>query len=250
MYFRWDKDYCGNCHIVSHAQDGIVSVAYRPLIMPGIDTFIRYNEAVSIVEKVRLRTIKTFDSIVSSRDPFGLDIRAEGTFIQVKPKFTFSKNKATDVAYYYFGWRKDGVGYLDINMINEGRSFIESPKLFIPCAWGNGRIEEDRLRPFIPEHRSVCFETYLMVGPFNAWIEVENAEKYINTKFFHMLVSPIKISQHATKSVYRFVPLQDFTENSDIDWSLSVAEIDRQLYAKYTLTEDEIAFIESMIKPM
>ena len=250
MYFRWDKDYCGNCHVVSHAQDGTVSIANRPLIMKGMDSFIRHNEAVSIVEKVRLKTSRTFDSIVSSRDPFGLDVRAAGTYIQVKPKFTLSKNKATDVAYYYFGWRKYGVGYLDIDKINEGHSFIESPKLFIPCAWGNGRIGEDRLKPFIPEHRSVCFETYLMVGPFETWNEVENAETYINTKFFHLLVAPLKISQHATQSVYRLVPLQDFTSKSDIDWSQSVTDIDRQLYAKYGLTEDEISFIESMIKPM
>lgn len=146
--------------------------------------------------------------------------------------------------------RKYGVGYLDIDKINEGHSFIESPKLFIPCAWGNGRIGEDRLKPFIPEHRSVCFETYLMVGPFETWNEVENAETYINTKFFHLLVAPLKISQHATQSVYRLVPLQDFTSKSDIDWSQSVTDIDRQLYAKYGLTEDEISFIESMIKPM
>ena len=250
MYFRWDKDYCGNCHVVSHAQDGTVSIANRPLIMKGLDSFIRHNEAVSIVEKVRLKTSTTFDSIVSARDPFGLDVRVTGTYIQVKPPFTLSKNKATDVAYYYFGWRKDGVGYLDIEKVNEGHSFIESPKLFIPCAWGNGRIGEDRLKPFIPEYRSVCFETYLMVGPFKTWAEVENAEKYINTKFFHLLVSPLKISQHATQSVYRLVPLQDFTSSSDIDWNKSVSEIDQQLYAKYHLTNEEIAFIESMIKPM
>lgn len=68
----------------------------------------------------------TFDSIVSSRDPFGLDIRATGTYIQVKPKFSLSRNKVTDVAYYYFGWRKDGVGYLDIDKVNEGFHLLKS----------------------------------------------------------------------------------------------------------------------------
>lgn len=197
-----------------------------------------------------LKTAGTFDSIVSPRDPFGLDVRVAGTYIQVKPKFSLSRNKVTDVAYYYYGWRKNGVGYLDIEKVNEGLSFIESPKLFIPCAWGNGRIGEDRLKPFIPEHRSVCFETYLMVGPFDTWAEAENVEKYINTKFFHLLVAPLKISQHATQSVYRLIPLQDFTLSSDIDWNKSVAEIDQQLYAKYHLSKEEISFIESMIKLM
>ena len=70
------------------------------------------------------------------------------------------------------------------------------------------------------------------------------------TKFFRYLVSIKKKTQHAFAQVYQFVPLQDFTSTSDIDWSQSIADIDRQLYAKYGLTEDEIAFIEKMIKPM
>ena len=75
-------------------------------------------------------------------------------------------------------------------------------------------------------------------------------QKYIHTKFLRFLLLQSLASMNISRNNFRFVPLQDFTENSDIDWSRSVAEIDRQLYAKYTLTEDEIAFIESMIKPM
>ena len=89
-----------------------------------------------------------------------------------------------------------------------------------------------------------------MVGHFHRWNEAGNAKKYMGTKFFHIMISPLKISQHATQNVYRFVPLQDFTSNSDIDWSRSVADIDRQLYDKYGLTDEERAFIERMIKPM
>lgn len=64
------------------------------------------------------------------------------------------------------------------------------------------------------------------------------------------MVSASKVSQHAMSKVYRFVPMQDFTEHSDIDWSKSVGEIDRQLFSKYGLNDEEIVFIESMIKPM
>lgn len=250
MYFRWDREYSGDCIITSHRNNKIISSKKRPLILSGMNTFIRQNEVVSIIQKVIAINSKSFDSIVSSRDPFGLDVRAEGTFKQVKPKFELEKTSQNDVAYYYFGWRKNGVGYIPKSIINEGHQWIDKPKVFVPCAWGNGRMEEDRINPFIPEKCSVCFETYLMVGPFDNWDIPTNVVKYMNTKFFHVLVSPLKISQHATQSVYKLVPLQDFTEGSDIDWSRSVPEIDAQLYAKYGLSDEEIAFIESMIKPM
>lgn len=74
--------------------------------------------------------------------------------------------------------------------------------------------------------------------------------KYIKTKFLRYIVGSLKVSQNVYQSVYQFVPLQDFTEKSDIDWSKSVAEIDQQLYKKYNLSDEEITFIESMIKPM
>lgn len=248
MYFRWDKGYDGDCTIITHNQNKISSTSKRPLVIEGMETFIRQNELVSIVQKVKSDISISFDSIVSSRDPFGLDVRAEGTYRQIKPSYSLEKVNDSDVAYYYFGWRKNGVGYINVNMINEGHEYIDQPKIFVPCAWGNGRVEEDRINPFIPEPRSVCFETYLMVGPFENWAILENVIKYMNSKFFHILVSPLKVSQHATQNVYRLVPMQDFSSNSDIDWSKSVAEIDQQLYAKYGLNEEEIAFIESMIK--
>ena len=79
---------------------------------------------------------------------------------------------------------------------------------------------------------------------------MNNCNKYINTKFFSLLLSIRKQDQGASRNVYQFIPLQDFTSSSDIDWSRPIADIDRQLYAKYGQTDEEIAFIESMIKPM
>lgn len=79
---------------------------------------------------------------------------------------------------------------------------------------------------------------------------MNNCNNYLKTKFARMMISIRKQDQGASKEVYSFVPLQDFTPSSDIDWSKSVPEIDAQLYKKYNLTEEEIAFIEKMIKPM
>ena len=107
----------------------------------------------------------------------------------------------------------------------------------IANSWGVGNIFKDRANPFIPDKASVCTETYLVVGPFESEEECHNALTYINTKFFHILVSPHKISQHATQRVYQEVPMQDFSK----------AWTDSELYTKYGLAEDEVRFIEESI---
>ena len=77
-----------------------------------------------------------------------------------------------------------------------------------------------------------------------------NCQTWVKTKFFHFLIGLKKNTQNTSKSTYSLIPLQDFTSNSDIDWSKSIPEIDKQLYKKYGLTKEEIDFIESTIKPM
>jgi hypothetical protein len=96
----------------------------------------------------------------------------------------------------------------------------------------------------------VCTDSYLIIGENEQLEIVENTYKYISTRFFRFLVMLAVSSINLSQDKFQFVPLQDFTANSDIDWSQSVADIDRQLYQKYHLNDKEIAFIESMIKPM
>lgn len=114
----------------------------------------------------------------------------------------------------------------------------------------------DSIAPQNAENRTVANSLLLFLKCFIKclflkWLcqTVENL-KYIQSKFLRFLVSIKKNTQHSFAQVYQLVPFQDFTDKSDIDWSQSVADIDRQLYRKYNLTDDEIAFIESMIKPM
>lgn len=93
-------------------------------------------------------------------------------------------------------------------------------------------------------------ETFISVGGFNTNEEAISAVKYIKTKFARVLLGVLKVTQHLTPQKWKYVPLQDFTPDSDIDWSKSVSEIDRQLYAKYGLDENEIEFIETHVKEM
>ncbi len=121
--------------------------------------------------------------------------------------------------------------------------------MYIPKAGGSGSDTKVLSDPILALKPSVCSQTYVYAS-FNSADEAIAFEKYIRTKFLRILVSAAKVTQDALSKVYRFVPIQDFTSKSDIDWRKSVAEIDAQLYSKYSLSDEEIAFIESMIKPM
>ncbi len=100
------------------------------------------------------------------------------------------------------------------------------------------------------EPGTICTESYLLLDVFDTQTEAENMKKYMRTQFVRFLISSILFTQNIVRDKFRFVPIQNFTENSDINWNKSIKEIDEQLYAKYHLSEEEIAFIESMIKPM
>ena len=96
----------------------------------------------------------------------------------------------------------------------------------------------------------ICTESYLLLSAFENETEANNLKSYVQSRFFRFLLSTILLTQNIAKDKFQFIPLQDFTSASDIDWSQSVADIDRQLYAKYGLSEEEVAFIEGMIKGM
>lgn len=138
--------------------------------------------------------------------------------------------------------------------IEEG-SNLDFYKVIVPKSNGSGAIGEVSSTPLIGEpligEPLIGYtQSFISFGKFKTKKEAKAAHKYICSKFARTLLGVLKVTQDNSKEVWRYVPLQDFTSNSDIDWSKSVAEIDKQLYKKYGLTKDEIAFIESMIKPM
>ena len=127
---------------------------------------------------------------------------------------------------------------------------LEKYKVFVPKSNGSGAIGEVLSTPLIGEPLIGGTQTFISIGAFDSRSEAEACLKYIKTKFARTMLGILKVTQHNPKNTWRFVPLQDFTSGSDIDWSQSVAEIDRQLYKKYALTPDEIAFIEEKVRPM
>lgn len=127
---------------------------------------------------------------------------------------------------------------------------LDKFKIFIPKANGIGNFGEIIASPIIGRPGVGATETFLSIGIFDTEYEVEVTLKYIKTKFARTMLGVLKTTQDVTPDKWKYVPLQDFTSSSDIDWSQSIANIDKQLYKKYNLSDEEINFIENNVKEM
>jgi len=241
-YFLWDRDHPGDCKVTTHAPGGATSTATRPLLEEGLDVFIRFNEGLSILRKVMavetgqdrrlmLGPAQRFDTLVSSLRPFGLR-----TFFRGR-----DNRRPGDVRVYQNG----GTGYIARTEITTGTDLIDSWKVYIGRAapgTGNKDTYPHRIlsTPFLGEPGSISSETYLCIGPFGTKAQAESALSYLTCRLTRFLILLHKPSQDTTRKVYTFVPVQEWTKT----WT------DAELYAKYALTDEEIAFIEGIVRPM
>jgi hypothetical protein len=242
-YFLWDRDNPGLCRVATHFKDRPASTATRPLLEPGIDVFIRFNEGLSILKKVvaaetaqsgsvLLPEDKRFNRLVSSRKPFGLDTSFKGSPV---------KTVDDDLLVYQNG----GTGYARRSAIVSGTALINKWKLFVGYAapgTGNKDTYPHRIisTPFIGPPGSISSETYLCIGPFDSKKRAESVSSYLSCRLTRLLILLHKSSQHVTRKVYTFVPIQDWSRR----WT------DKDLYEKYGISSDEIVFIESIIRPL
>ncbi len=227
-YFLWERDNAGLCNVSTYKQNEKVSLMTRPLLETNCDTFIRYNEAISILKKIRIFNESSIRSKISSRKPFGFPTTYKG-----KPK-PF-ENCLTI-------YQNGGIGYIESSEVSNNSELIKFHKVLIPpLGSGSDTFPHSILgKPFVVAPNCVCTETYIVAGVFNNEIQAQNLASYLVTKFLRFLVLLNKPTQHATSKVYSFVPIQNFDE----PWT------DEKLYKKYGISEEEIAFIESMIRPM
>ena len=220
----------------------------RSLQIDNWDIFIRENQAFSILDKVvkKVPNFVPLSSYVSSRKPFGI----ESNIIRTSAYHATKNDLNNPVLCYGKGER---IGYVEYTIISTHSHWINKWKIFTPRANNVGtELNDDNLNSFIGAPNTICTEAYIVIGADMNLTrkKCEYISKYLKTKFVRYLHSLAKASHDATSRTYRFIPMQDFTRKSNIDWSKSIHEIDTQLYAKYGLTEEEIDFIESKIKPM
>ena len=250
---------------------GGVAVTFRDKqqVFKEIGVFSSYPELGTIANKVKSNdNFAPLSNIIYSQNKFQLEelykdfpeykniIGSNGTekrlttsiFEQLKV-FKDEKNSNEDTRILGLINNNRVFKFLSIKYI-EDHINLEKHKVLLPFSNGSGELGETLSSPVVSEPNTGFTQSFISFGAFESSFEAESCKKFLQTKFGRALLGVLKVTQHNSKEVWQFVPLQDFTSNSDIDWSKSVSEIDHQLYKKYKLNEEEIAFVESMIKPM
>ena len=238
----------------------------------SIDTFIPFEELRGIYHKVRVITSDNISHLVYSPDSYRFtDLMFEENQILVGrtdsahakavassifdryPEVFYEEIPDDNEEYIQIYGRRNGeriLRYIKKNYLNPHPN-LEKWKIFVPGANGTGAIGETLSTPIIGPPLVGHNQTFVSLGRFESEFEAIALLKYIKTKFGRVMLSIMKTTQNnQSKNTWSKVPLQDFTPQSDIDWTKSIPEIDRQLYVKYGLDEKEIAFIEEKVKPM
>jgi type II restriction enzyme len=254
---------------------GGVAILYRDAQKDfgGIGIFTSYSELQSILSKVINKAdFKSLDSIITGRGIYRLSELALREFPEIEN--LQSKGHKNDVGsgafkilnnIIFFDERPDDnheyVQFLGLENMQRvykfiRRIFINEPlgfkkyKVILPKANGSGAIGEVLSTPLIGQPLIGFTETFISIGAFDNELEAENCLKYVKSKFARTMLGILKITQDNPKDKWQKVPLQNFTENSDIRWSKSISEIDQQLYTKYGLNNEEISFIEMKVQSM
>lgn len=229
-YFLWDETHGGaaaDTCLVRNLNGDAVDEAERRL--DGYDVFIRFNKAVSILEKVLALKEQNLDTQVSSRKPFGFATNFEDYM-----------KKPFEGAVQFFA--RGEVGWIASEKIVINTDWVPKWKVLTSMAYGAGDGFPHQItgKPIVAPPNSACTETYLVLGVFDSEAEAQNFAAYQQTRFFRFLVSLRKNTQHLTRDRFSFVPQLDMAESWD----------DAKLYARYGITPGEIAYIESMIKEL
>lgn len=247
-YFLFEPNYSGTITF-KEVQQKAETCVERPLFEDGLEVILPMNKMISILQKVRAKDFVSMEEIVTGRNPFG--IPANDADLNKELVETQDESHEISILCAY-----EKTQFVSRELITRNSSLCDHWKVFTSkMNGGAGTLLDGKQvailgRTFVMGPGSICSNTLLAVGDFDNQTEAENLNRYMNTKFFRFMLGIKKIAQVLTSNIYSFVPQQNFKNNSDITWTNSLANIDKQLYAKYALTEEEIAFIESMIKSM
>lgn len=229
-YFLWERDYKGKCKVTNTtSKTGLVASRY----LGDYDIFVRNNIAVNIIGKLHLTNDSTFNKQVKSYSYFSIRSYERGV-----------ANKASQD--YVVLLSSNGKGFYQRQKVSDRDNIIDKYKAIITYAMsgGNKPTGDGNYQVIsslqILKPNEVCTETYLILGVYDREEYAENLMSYVSTKFFRFLLLQALTSIHITKDSFCFVPMQDFSK----PWT------DEELYQKYNLSQEEIDFIESMIKPM
>lgn len=229
-YFLWRKNYNGKCTF-TNIMAGHSSTKKRNL--DQYDVIVRYNEAVNIIDTAVTDGTKTVADIMLSRNPFGPSSNVRGELLPSEGLIRLMTSQ--------------GIYYVNPDIVKDNKEYVDAWKVTISkvtCEHAGEPDKNGQLKVLSSlktlEPGTICTDSYLIIGKFETEKEADNLRSYLATKFARFMLLTAVSSINLSKDKFRFVPLQDFSR----PWT------DADLYAKYNLTEDEIAYIEQLIKPM
>lgn len=230
-YFLWSREYSGDCEVTTVRGDNRVTSSRK---LNQYDIFIRSNESLSIIEKIEKSGDKMVEEFAFTRNPFGFESKSRG--------------QSKDTRHSVMLFHSQGMGYVDINDVTKNRDAVSKWKVSIgKLVPSNGEVGVDPAKgynamtqPRVLPKNAVITDSYLVLGAFDTKSEAENFAKFMANKFPRFLMHETYSSMNISKSNLRFVPYLDFTR----EWT------DQDLYERYGLTENEISFVEGMIRPM
>ena len=242
--FLWNKNYNGDVCFIEHF--GKENSMYRPLFEKDLDIILPSNNIVSILKKVLANNHIPLNTITTGRDAFG--IVGKG-FAERSSELYFEGAVSVQCAY-------EEIRYYDKSLIQKNINILNSYKIFTSKGNGGAGLLTDGKpvsiigKAFVAGPNTACTDSLIPFGCFKDKAQAINLQKYFSSKFLRFLVGILKVSQNLYQNVYEFVPIQNFTNNSDIDWTKPISDIDLQLYNKYHLNNVEIDYIENIIRPM
>lgn len=250
-YFTWQNHYAGLTEYIYQSEDGSRNIANRRLSDGGTDIVIRDDRRQSIVSKMQAKG-KSLKDIISETKPFGIRKDIFNT-----PE-NYPDSQLSDIPFDgavtihgvkgIKGGAKRKIGFVNPCIVKKNASWISKYKVFFTTSYSTNAVTPPQ--PILAGPNVICTETFIVIGPFESPFEMDSVAKYIQTVFFRAALFFGRGSMQVSKDVFRFVPLEDFTQGSDIDWTKPVEQIDKDLYKKYDLKPHEVDFIEKMIKPM
>ena len=248
-YYLENKNYTGDCAYTLIQGDN-VNVCSRDL--SKFDVLIREPEIAAIVEQVEKNRKKlkegTVDSIISSDTPFGISSNPKNS--KKNPLSVYESSAPDhDLMLFHIENTKRKVEYISRADAKKNVADIAKDKVFITGAGGSGTDPKVMSTPIVAPKNSVCSQSFLYAA-FDSAEEAQNFTKYIYTKFFRVLLAALKITQSASSRFYRFIPMQNYTNKSDIKWNNSIEDIDKQLFKKYKLSKPDIDFINHRISDL
>ena len=236
----------------------------------SIGTFIAYDELKSIKKKVNIKEDSErlpnyihvqnkfdLDSLYEDHPQYrkiigsdGTDKRFRNNIFEKIDAFTEERKHETDIKVLGVINNKRVWRYIDRKYVDMDHENINKYKVLVPRSNGSGALGEVLSTPLIGEPLIGYTQTFIGIGAFDSYDEAEAALKYVKGRFARTMLGILKVTQDNNKATWNEVPMQDFTANSDIDWTKSIEDIDKQLYRKYNLSEEEIEFIETKVQAM